>query len=491
MKKTRLCPVASSCAGDLIAKLVDGEVEEWESDILEAYGQRIDEACYRISGGQTSIIRARQWLRVGIEASGLKCAKSKLVAAALTYSGEHHLLYRRLEAASVLQSIRNSFFYGYTPASSYFEGVCTSDVAVRKFLAITLLCGSLTRNRGSALFRSFFRSRMREVQLLPIVAKYVPLTTNDTADPVEGEEEPIHNDEEEREPVVACGARESLESLLDLARLLLLDTTQLQCLSVYLARDRHFVDLLSPLLLNSPSLERLQIQRYTGNISPTVSLGCFKNLEGCGIKSLIITGCILPSLSPLLQCTLGSLEELRVGDDQFVVGGLKNLKGLTSRNTKSLKKLYIRCADLEDISVLADCNLSSLQELSLFNCALSDISPLRSCDLSSLVIVNLSYSQVSDLSPLCECPGFKPTSLSFISCPVKRVSPFTLVNLSFLQTPISLRGSRVKFSHLSSLEKISSRGVVVDVTNTPASKKMTKRKLSSPQVFGKVTVKWW
>lgn len=431
-------------------------------------------ACYDIAERQTSFSQARLWLQAGVEA---KSELAMVIHAAVMYSYESDIL-KGDEAALVVSQVKDEDF------QTYCEGFDPSGSRARRCLVRTLLCGSLKKNQESILYRSFFRSRLREVHLLPLVAKFL-------APGKKIEEEDAHLSLHPSHPPLHRSAHwVYIYYLVDIARLIFDENKRdITHLCIRLRSDNHVCCFLPLLLSRLPHIKSLKFEGGRGMTMPTIDLSFLVEVDTSKLEELHVRDCTVKSLSPLSLCNFSSLQELSLGYDGEQVEGLQSLEGLTERNTRSLKRLQIRCAHLKDISALSNCNLSRLESLKIHDCyTFSDISPLRGADLSSLGEFFLSRTKVSDLSPLCECKGFVPRYLCVSECPIKDLSAFVLLKLNHLSDRVSFDYSEL--SSIAPLERIPYDGIVVDISGTLAAERLEEDGLESPHLIGKVTVEW-
>lgn len=229
----------------------------------------------------------------------------------------------------------------------------------RRYLVRSLLSGSLNKNHNSPLYRSFFLSGMREVNLFPIVANYVvggkdwcpePKRLNYTPSPTS--------------PYDAY-----IQTIGGVCDIIFADSPKLS--SLFVSKFPHpFSKYLSSDLC--PPISKL-------SLSFKCDLSAFRGSNICSSLTILeILKCKSTrfTLSPLSACSFPCLEVLNVRDCTH----LTSLDGLTNNNTNSLKKLTVyRCNKLNDISALSECELPSLSVLNLsYVSDLRDISPLLS-----------------------------------------------------------------------------------------------------------------
>ena len=419
-------------------------------------------ACLHIAKQQTSIPQAMKWLRVS---AGEKCHDAIIIYAALLYALNPDLEYKGDEAALWLNRKLNGYF---------LKGVKFDRSGSRSVRGLTriLLSGSLSKNQDSVLYRSFFRSGLREVHLLPLISKY------------------LKNERKEE------GERSFKEvlSLSDIALLLINNTSRLTnlyiCISEKEAKDTNLTLCLLPLLLSHlPPLSYFSVYSDSSLVTPEIDLSLLNQTDTSKLHTLFLDKLHIPSLSPLSLCDLSSLQDMQLGSEYAPIHNLRTLDGLTKENTVWLENLSFSCPDLVDISSLSRCDLSSLEMLSFEDCSsLSDLSPLRGVNLSSLKDLIIQRAPLVDFSPLCECMNLTLKRLCLVDCPIEDISPFSRLNLSRLVDHFDISGSKV--SDLSPLESISLEGIKMRICDTPAAEEVHKRGLKSPLFIGKVQV-WY
>ena len=494
-------------------------LEQWEREALEKGPDDFGRSCYNIADmKETTIPGTMKWLKMSAE-QGFE--KGILTYAGLLHGLNPDLQYKGDEAAWWVKRVKDE---------KLMEKVGSFDadgLRARRHLTRTLLSGSLSKNQDSVLYRSFFRSGLREVHLLPLITKYLVEEKSIKEEwGVKGFSLPTWS-----------ASTQTLSALFDISSTVFSPSSAI--LGLFLNMEYHylFVVILPHLLSLLPNLTALELYG-TLETEVHIDLSLFQQADTSKLETLNIYGCSFDSLSPLSLCDLSSLHSLII--KKFPQrDGLHPLNGISSDITRSLKKLKVTFCNLKDISSLSDCDLSSLEDLNVgYNQSLTDISPLRGsnlsslkslslrstnisdlsplsdCDLSSLESINLSTNQalsslsplrgsdlsslknldfsgtnISDLSPLCECSkGLILNELNLRDTPFEDLSLLSLFDLSRLEGPIRLRSTKV--SDLSPLENISYDGVEVNIYDTPAMKKMEEKRLSSPQTIGKVTVMW-
>ena len=340
----------------------------------------------------------------------------------------------------------------------------------RRHLTRLLLSGSLSKNQDSVLYRSFFRSSMREVHLLPLISKYI-----------------VEEKREEKTEEESLSWYIPVKSLCDILQIIFHDCSSVFSLRLTLSSNNQFLCFLPLLLSHLPNIRELRFQSFSGS-GYNIDFSLMQQTDISKLEGICLEKCSFDSLSPLSLCDLSSLHVLGV-DYYPCVEENSPLNGLSSDITRFLRKYFVTHCDLKDLSPLSDCDLSSLEELDLSdNQYLSDLSPLRYSDFSCLKSLNLSRTNISDFSPLSTCKGLAPEELDFHSTSIEDLSPLSDLNLFRLRKAVDL--SYTKVSDLSPLMNVSNDFVVVDIRNTPAAKRLAEQGLTSPHTIGKVKV-WW
>ena len=460
MKKVKVCN-AESPTTRFVARATAfmGPLKMDEVRIIKMNPNDLGSSCFEAAERQTSIPRMMKWLELGASADN-EDALLLLITLCFVYGEEYVQDMAAVWARSM--GVRDLFegTYVIDPSGSR---------ALRHFQR-TLFSGSLSKNKDSALYRSFFRSSMREVHLLPLISKYLKIE-NIPVPP------PIH----------------PLSSLYSLRRLpcyIFQDTSSKSNLYIALSFNNQFLCFLHLLFSHLPSLTSLSFGSHMESVDrfSEIDLSYFEQVDVSKLKSLSFGNLKIKSLSPLSLCDFSSLEKLELGCANQQISELHSLEGLSDRNTPNLRSVDIRCRDLVDIYDLIQCDLTLLNEIRFSGCtSLSDLSPLSDCLLPSLKSFFLHDTNVSDISPLADIEGFSPERLCLTKSPIEDISPLQRIDLSELTLAIYLNETRI--TDISPLENIPFN-TVVEITRTPASDEMEKRKMNSPQVIGKSSVIW-
>ena len=440
-----------------------GSLEEKEREVLNSDAFSFGAACYKLAGFQSTIPQVMKWLKLG--------AEEEHKHASLAYKGLQYglnpnpnLNYMGDELALWLKATDDDML----KQNFVKEGFDTDGSRARRHVVRTLLSGSLSKNQDSVLYRSFFRSGLREVHLLPLLSKYLVGTRSSVGR--------------------AKGFGYSVTSLVSLTPILLRDSLSVYKISINMTEEVAFLCFIPLLFSRFPNLKQLSLE---GN-GRKISLSLLHQVDTSKLEELQICSCSYESLSPLSLCDLSSLRSLCIS--RFPSSDCEEdnpLNGLSSGITKRLTELKILNSNITNISSsLSQYDLSSLEILFLsYNRSLSDLSPLQRSDLSSLTRLDLYTTGMSNLYPLSECKGLALEDLCLSRSPIEDLSPLSLLDLSRLREPIELQ--RTKVSDLTPLVNISDDGVVVDISDTPAAERMIDEGLTSPQMIGRVTVTWF
>lgn len=378
-------------------------------------------ACAWVSEASSTLSRAKQWLRAGIEANTPGSLHSKYVAAGLLYATESHLVYKRDEAVYTAKHIKWN-----NPHLDILYGISDSynDQCMHRFLVQTLLCGDLEKNGNSPLHRSFFKATNKEVLVLPLLVKY--LTTTATEEGNEATRKRKYNGGYVSSSAQCChlmfAPLSARETVLELS----LNVTGRITGPVFLT-------LRACLLSRLPNVSSIVLgTERPGEIPNVVDLSFLRNTSPTTITRFELRNCVATSLSVLSKLHLSTL----ILNNIF---GLTSLAEVVKKETFSISELVVQfCHDFQDISTLSDCDLTSLKRLWL-----------RACPA------------LHDISPLSTAHGFAPHSLDFSHSGVSDISPLSRMDLSAHSNGISLRKTMI--SDLSALEKVSKEGLVVHV----------------------------
>jgi len=448
------------------------EVDGKEHELLLRYG--VSEACLRIASCQTSIERARAWLKVGADMNDFNAIECATAGTCLMYVCDEHK-YKRHEAALILNRLATKG--DSESARSYLTHyVDIHEKSSLSFVSHTLLCGSLKKNLDAALYKSFFSSGMREVQLLPIIAKYV-------------------GDEEEKDSYTTFAVESScFYSLSDVCADLLKSNVSgfVKDMTFPCDEDNHLIGFI-PLLLSkkhNQMVEHITMGTTKWGMMPkssSLDLSCLVTTTICNLRTLEVN-CTVSSLSPLSQCCFPRLEKLRIKSKDSH-GSFESLDGLTDSITRSLRSLDITSPNLVDISALAKCDLSSLEGLYFNDChSLSDISCLKGLSFPNLKSVGFLRCQISDISVLSTWKDFSPSLLLLSECEIEDISPLSEIHFA----PVGrIFLNETEVSDISALKNFSgSQELKVDIKMTPISADFEEDDIQPPLRIGSVSFDW-
>ena len=399
-----------------------GPLDPWEIEEIENRTGEMGFICYNIAEmKQTSIPRTLKWLKMSAE-EGYE--EGVFAYAALLHGMNADLQYKGDEAAWWLTRVRNGLLVDRAYSFS------SDGLRARRHVVRTLLSGSLSKNQDSVLYRSFFGSGLREVHLFPLISRYLV------------EEKGA---EERRE--LTLGSKQYLRSLVDMSIIIFCDPVPATSLTLSLKHDNQFLLFLPLLFSLFPNINELILRRWANAMKVDFSL--LQLVDTSKLETLVCS-CFYETLAPLSLCDLSSLRSLNISNFPNAER-LHALSGISSDITRSLTKLSVQRCNLKDICPLSGCDLSSLEALYLYgNRSLTSLSPLRGSDLSSLTFLQLGSTNISDLSPLCECKGLAVEELYLSKTPIEDLSSLSLLDLSRLKKPISLKNTNV--SELSTSE---------------------------------------
>lgn len=444
-----------------------GGMADWERLVLKEEQEDVARGCLKIATRQACISHARRWLRVGAAVGTVSSHECLVMEKAILVVSDSIPVWDGDEASAVLlrtakQQESWERHYDFDP----------SGYRARRFLVRTLLSASLDRNETSILHHSFFHSHIKEVNLFPIVARYVV---------------GVMKDKDVKRPCRRHSNQVLLKSPFHVSDILLRDHSEVTDLSLCLHYDNQYVCFFPLLLSHLPGVTKLSMFS-TEHVK--VDLTFLQQVDTSHLEVLHMDGLYFDSLSPLSRYKLHSLLRLGIYSCRNELEGFHPLNGLSSTITANLRSLEVSYSNIRDISPLSNCDLSKLEHLFLnYDSPLSDLSPLRGSNLSSLKSFHIKNSNhISDFSPLCECKGLVLEELCLSGTSIGDLTPLSLMDLSRLKKPIYIRSTFV--SDLSPLKSISTEGVVVYATATPAVKRMEAMGLKSPQYVGKVVVEW-
>ena len=386
------------------------------------------------------------------------------------------LLYYRREGALYLQFVK-----------SRSHNLGWSKYEARNFFAHVLLCGSLSQNSQTSLYRSFFHSPIREVLLLTIIAGYASVDNRGMK--VEGYEVKLltekfaakrrrkkkfnqQNETEKKETktkiktvkeeMPKCEREIEISRIEGISRLLLQDRSNLMSLywkdgvGEMLTTGSH-LELLplickgkQPTHLRFRSIDRIDIDfllQFDLTKLEILSFSSIKHIpfmpqrahllpvlptafsSGCGsIHSLNVSDpSSISNESPLSLLCLPSLKHLNiVSAEGGAICQLENLNGLSVEITRSLTHFkLVDVPSLSDISALSHFDFSCLEMLYIFNCSVRDWSPLRECAFPSILSLYITASPFSDLSLFQNSTFSNLKSLCFRNTDISDLSSIT------------------------------------------------------------------
>lgn len=348
--------------------------------------------------------------------------------------------YERDEAVYGVSLLKEPFKSGHLSSlsnlSSFTENIKQGNTVTHRFLSTTLLFGSLVKNQDSVLHRSFFRSSIREVQLLPIIASYLSPKDENKKKHVNEEEtedkEDVEEKERERETEM------NITGLEDLCRYLLLD------------------------------LSHIQKVNFSMQYRPTNYLTAFYPL-------------LVSRLPPLLSLTFTHQGES---------DGILDLSWLSKLDTSKLERLELKGHNTPSLEWMSGLDLSNLKFLSLSHMDDTLLSHLSACDFSKLKELNL-WLKMPSFSHLSKWKNFSPSKMTFTNCEIEDLSALSLLDLSQLDGPLNL--TRNKLSDLEPLREVKDEIEILIFGNDEAVKKLPGSRGYGigglMQVFGNVTVR--
>ena len=307
-----------------------------------------------LASRQDTVERASKYLRLGMKAGSRSSSIADYCEAALLYEmtdtqyKRDEAIYRVRESSS--KAVNSSYPNHCLPPSFYLR---------------TLLCGSLNKNQDSVLHQSFFRSPIREVQLLPIIARY------------------LSPDLGEDFGVLKVRNRLYVSSLMSLCDIFIIDTSDLQSIEIDFERTGYDnLPLFAPLLFSkAPPLVSLSLS--LSKHSSTQDLGqYFRNTDTSRLQHLTLCNVEFNSFSSLSSVDFSSLEDLTIKKCK-----LPSLSPLSAWKGLSPTSLTVAECGLEDISHLSQIDLSRIQTPIIFiSNRLKDVSSLENIKYDNIAI---------------------------------------------------------------------------------------------------------
>jgi len=275
---------------------------------------------------------------------------------------------------------------GLSPNNAYFvtneniaRYVCsvhdpTGGHAFKCFLR-TLLAGDLKRNSSSALHRSFFRSHLMEVFLLPLIYQF--LRPRRTPNPTEPSQSSI------------LGPHHiALKSSQHILPIVFQEFSQSWSLE-FLFGDADALSLFR--LVDTTLLRTLRVSDK--------SISCLQPIVGTDTSSmdwLNLSGCLsLSDMSPISMLDTRRLQQLDLSHTS-----VQDLSFLSSMDTMMLTRLDLSHTNVSDLSPIASGSCGALRVLDFSCTPVSNLAPLAAARVSNLEYLFMNESQVNDLSPL-------------------------------------------------------------------------------------------
>lgn len=329
-------------------------------------------------------------LRETIRMDGYERTDSRFLLAALLWEGSTVTKKNKKESFTLLRSLSAGGDWRARAVCQTFDP--SFGLGHRKSTILTLLFGDLRRNHTTSIGESFFRSRICEVQLLPIIAKYAE----------------------------ALGPPWSWSRVDD-------DILKVEFASV----AAHYVE--------QVLFMRFQDTSMVTSIQVTNEM-CFPLLtmvDTASVKTLSVRDCPISSLEPLANMNLPSLTTLVVRNVSAT--DLAPLAHLSDHSP--LEILLVDCESIRDISLFSqDVSFPHLEKIMLHNLSITDISPMK--QLQAPCLHTLSFdgcSKLFNIEPVFEMTAPLLKSLCVSSTSTLDVAPLQRKNTSFRLEFLDLR----------------------------------------------------
>lgn len=271
-----------------------------------------------------------------------------------------------------------------------------------------LLYGDLEVNRNTPIYRSFFKTPLREVNVFHLVGEYLnPFP--------EGEEAK----KRDRDQIIefslsgmSCGT--------PIYKAVFLESFSSSIISINGEEDPSRNIFLPLLPLNDMNTLVFACERST-------DLSCLAEVP-CLFEEVYLEGNLLSDASHLGTLSLVNLRELIIFETR-----IRDLSFLSTLDMRSLEVVKVEFSPLDSISFLSSLPKGArLKALSFQSTNVKDLSPLRDIDLSELEELTLTFTAVSDLSPL---EGLNTSNLKYLrlmESEVSDVTSFSSMNLNSL-----------------------------------------------------------
>ena len=288
----------------------------------------------------TSFETAFRWFRIGSSSDTEYGQKSTFCLSSLTLATST-IQYEKDEAVYAASQLKGRCSRRGPSLTSCARVVDLDGSLCKRFLNRTLISGFLEKNHDTSIYRSFFGSGIPEVQVFPIVAKYLL--------PTELKEDELSS--------ALVHEKETVSSLTTFSRLLMQDTTGIKTLTITRTEfGGDYPPSFLPLLFyKTPNITSLSIDMERVELSPD----CFSFFDTSKLLNLQMGGSRANYFPP--SCSFSSLERVFIYRDMTSLAPLCDLKDM------ALVELKLPRCRLQDISHLPQLDLSRIQTRIDFN----------------------------------------------------------------------------------------------------------------------------
>lgn len=403
-------------------------------------------------------------------------SENNILYACLLYHLNPDDKWKQGDAAVVINTIRNNGPY----CEEIEEMLCLTchldrdnSIARNHIIRIFASGDNENKNKTAPIYSSFYKSRLREINLLPIISNYL-FTDNKRQDKTGYLSEII-----------------LFRNIFDLAEILFYIPEWVTTLLFEIHENICLLPFVYSLFPNINHLELIEKPES----KPLNNIDFLQKINTSKLESLTI--CSVLSLSSLLKCDLTSLTKITINGNcmkkstneinvkDCILPHLKTLElnecqvDTSCLDVSKLEKI-ISINSLDDLTFLANSDLSNLQMLNIEGTKVTDISALHEANLKSLKELNLDYTSVSDLSVLCGCKNLKLSTLSLIGTLVEDLTFIYHLDISVLKD-FQLNKSKISAESIASLECLYHNNaphnsiLEVNAYSTPLSKQICRR----------------
>lgn len=371
-------------------------------------------------------------------------SENNILYACLLYHLNPNDKWKQGDAAVMINTIRNNGPY----CEEIEELLCLTcvldrDNSIARNHIIRILASGDNENKNNMtpIYSSFYKSRLREINLLPIISNY------------------LFTDNKRQYKTGHLSEIILFKNILSLAEILFYNPEWVTTLLFEIHENICLLPFVYSLFPNINHLELIEKPES----KPLDNIDFLQKINTSKLESLTI--CSVLSLSSLLQCDLTSLKKITITGNHLskstneIIVTFPHLKTLelidcqvdtSCLDVSKLEKIISRNS-LGDLSFLANSDLSNLQMLNIEGTKVTDISALHEANLKSLKELNLDYTSVSDLSVLRDCKNLKLSTLSLNNTLVEDLTFIYHLDTSVLKV-FQLNKSKINADSIASLE---------------------------------------